>query len=99
MAIHGGVRRGDHVIATAADHNASLRPLRWLQSHGTIDLTLLPCDAVGRVDPAVAAEYSDIFHTPENLYTIDDLGGWTTIDDELFGENGAITVIYEESTR
>ena len=51
------------------------------------------------VDPAIAAEYSDIFHTPENLYTIDDLGGWTTIDDELFGENGAITVIYEESTR
>jgi selenocysteine lyase/cysteine desulfurase len=55
MAIHGVVRRGDHVIATAADHNASLRPLRWLQSHGMIDLTLLPCDAVGRVDPAAVA--------------------------------------------
>jgi selenocysteine lyase/cysteine desulfurase len=54
-AIHGVVRRGDHVIATAADHNASLRPLRWLQAHGTIDLTLLPCDAVGRVDPAAVA--------------------------------------------
>lgn len=55
MAIHGVVRRGDHVIATAADHNASLRPLRWLQSRGTIDLTILPCDAVGRVDPAAVA--------------------------------------------
>jgi cysteine desulfurase/selenocysteine lyase len=52
MAIHGVVRPGDHVIATAADHNASLRPLHWLQARGTIDLTLLPCDAVGRVDPA-----------------------------------------------
>jgi len=54
-AIHGVVRRGDHVIATAADHNASLRPLHWLQARGTIDLTLLPCDAGGRVDPAAVA--------------------------------------------
>ena len=55
MAIHGLLRAGDHVIATAADHNATLRPLHWLQSRGTIAVTVLPCDGAGRVDPAAIA--------------------------------------------
>ena len=55
MAIHGLVRSGDHVIATAADHNATLRPLHWLASRGAIDLTIVPCDGRGRVDPAAIA--------------------------------------------
>jgi cysteine desulfurase / selenocysteine lyase len=58
MAIHGLVKPGDHVIATAADHNATLRPLRWLESSGTIAVTIVPCDARGRVDPdAIAAAW------------------------------------------
>ena len=52
MAIHGLVKPGDHVIATAADHNATLRPLRWLERAGAISLEILPCDGLGRVDPA-----------------------------------------------
>jgi len=55
MALHGLVRPGDHVIATAADHNAALRPLHWLASRGMIDLTIVPCDGLGRVDPAAIA--------------------------------------------
>jgi selenocysteine lyase/cysteine desulfurase len=55
MAIHGLVRPGDHVIATAADHNATLRPLHALRSRGIIDLTIVPCDVRGRVDPAEVA--------------------------------------------
>ena len=55
MAIHGLARPGDHVIATAADHNATLRPLRWLERHGGVPLTIAPCDACGRVDPAAIA--------------------------------------------
>ena len=54
-AIHGLVRPGDHVIATAADHNATLRPLHWLASRGVLDLAVVPCDGVGRVDPADVA--------------------------------------------
>jgi len=56
VAIHGILRGGDHAIATAADHNATLRPLRWLESHGVIDLTIVPCDATGRVAPATIAD-------------------------------------------
>ena len=52
MAIHGLVRPGEHVIASAADHNATLRPLYWLAERGQIELSIVPCDAVGRVDPA-----------------------------------------------
>ncbi len=52
MAIHGLARPGDHVIATAADHNATLRPLHALARRNVIDLTIVPCDGTGRVDPA-----------------------------------------------
>ena len=55
MAIHGLVKPGDHVIATAADHNATLRPLRWLEQSGAISLAILPCDRLGRIDPADVA--------------------------------------------
>ncbi len=57
-AIHGLVRTGDHVIATAADHNATLRPLHWLATRGIIDWTIVPCDGTGLVDPgAIAAAW------------------------------------------
>lgn len=52
MAIHGFTRPGDHVIGTAADHNATLRPLHDLARRQVIDLTIVPCDGTGRVDPA-----------------------------------------------
>ena len=55
MAIHGLVKPGDHVIATAADHNATLRPLRWLEQSGAISLAILPCDNLGRTNPADVA--------------------------------------------
>ncbi len=51
QAIHGVLKCGDHVIATAADHNATLRPLRYLERKGQIHLTIVPCDTRGWVDP------------------------------------------------
>ena len=51
QAIHGVLKCGDHVIATAADHNATLRPLRHLEKKGQIHLTIVPCDTRGWVDP------------------------------------------------
>jgi len=51
------------------------------------------------VDPAVAADFAADFPTPQKLWTIDDLGGWKTVDPALFDkENGAITVIYKKAT-
>jgi len=47
----------------------------------------------------VAAEFVSDFPAPQKLWTIADLGGWTTVDSALFDkENGAITVIYKKAT-
>jgi sulfate transport system substrate-binding protein len=51
------------------------------------------------VDPAVAADFATDFPAPQKLWTIDDLGGWDTVDPALFDkENGAITTIYKKAT-
>jgi cysteine desulfurase/selenocysteine lyase len=49
-AIHGVVRTGDHVVTCAAEHNSVLRPLRHLELHHQIRLTVIPVDDSGRAD-------------------------------------------------
>ncbi|MFD3747193.1 sulfate ABC transporter substrate-binding protein [Nocardia sp. NPDC058633] len=52
------------------------------------------------VDPKVAAEFAQDFPTPEKLWTIDDLGGWKTVDRELFAQDtGKVAVIYDQATK
>ena len=51
------------------------------------------------VDPAVAAEFVTDFPVPQKLWTIADMGGWSTVDPALFDkENGSITKIYKKAT-
>jgi sulfate transport system substrate-binding protein len=51
------------------------------------------------VDPAVEAKFRDQYPVPVKLWTIDDLGGWGTVDSELFDRNtGSITKIYLQAT-
>jgi sulfate/thiosulfate transport system substrate-binding protein len=51
------------------------------------------------VDPAVTADFAADFPTPEKLWTIADLGGWSEVDPALFDkENGSITKIYKQAT-
>ncbi len=60
LAIHGVLRSAMqsfpnqtrfHVITTAIEHNAVLRTLHCYASNNLIDLTIIPCDAQGLVDP------------------------------------------------
>ncbi|MBM4485273.1 sulfate ABC transporter substrate-binding protein [Prescottella sp. D32] len=52
------------------------------------------------VDPAVAQEFAADFPQPQKLWTIADLGGWKTVDAELFKQGtGSIAVIYENATK
>jgi sulfate/thiosulfate transport system substrate-binding protein len=51
------------------------------------------------VDPAVAADFRDQFPAPAKLWTIAQLGGWATVDPQLFDKNtGSITKIYTKAT-
>ncbi|OBK99837.1 sulfate ABC transporter substrate-binding protein [Mycobacterium sp. 1245499.0] len=51
------------------------------------------------VDPAVAARFRNDYPVPVKLWTIDDLGGWTAADSQLFDKNtGSITTIYKQAT-
>jgi sulfate transport system substrate-binding protein len=46
---------------------------------------------VGTVDGA--NDPSNPFPTPQDLTTIDDLGGWSVVNDKFFGDNGIVTKI------
>jgi sulfate transport system substrate-binding protein len=51
------------------------------------------------VDPAVAADVRSQFPMPAKLWTIADLGGWDTVDAQLFDKkSGSITKIYTQAT-
>jgi sulfate/thiosulfate-binding protein len=51
------------------------------------------------VDESVAQQFASDFPEPEKLYTIDDLGGWGKVNDELFEpETGSVAKIYDEAT-
>jgi sulfate/thiosulfate transport system substrate-binding protein len=51
------------------------------------------------VDPGVAADFASDFPAPQKLWTIADLGGWDTVDPQLFDkDNGSITKIYKQAT-
>jgi cysteine desulfurase family protein len=51
LALHGLLRPGDHVISSVAEHNSVLRPLRYLEQHREVQVTLVSCDGQGFVDP------------------------------------------------
>jgi sulfate/thiosulfate-binding protein len=51
------------------------------------------------IDPAVATNFRDQYPVPVKLWTIDDLGGWSTVDPQLFDKNtGSITKVYMQAT-
>ena len=50
IATLGLLKPGDHVIVSPSEHNALMRPLRYLEDLG-IGISLLPCHASGVIDP------------------------------------------------
>ncbi|HBR09654.1 TPA: cysteine desulfurase [Candidatus Acetothermia bacterium] len=50
LALHGLLRPGDHVITSSMEHNAVMRPLRYLERCG-VDLTVLRCSKQGELNP------------------------------------------------
>lgn len=52
LAIKGSVKTGDHVVASALEHNSVLRVLNTLKERGAIDLTIVEPMPDGKIDPA-----------------------------------------------
>lgn len=52
LALHGLLEARDHVVTTVVEHNSVLRPLRQLQDNRGIEVTYVPADSAGLVDPA-----------------------------------------------
>lgn len=55
MAIFGLLQPGDHVVATTAEHNSVLRPLKYLEANQGLRVTFVECDQVGLVSAAAIA--------------------------------------------
>ncbi|MCK9304847.1 MAG: aminotransferase class V-fold PLP-dependent enzyme [Bacteroidales bacterium] len=51
LIINGLVEKGTHVVTTNLEHNSVLRPLYVHNQQGTIDVTYIPFDDAGFVDP------------------------------------------------
>jgi cysteine desulfurase family protein len=52
MAILGWLQPGDHVITSSVEHNSVMRPLRFLEEQGRIEVTVVPCAPdTGILDP------------------------------------------------
>jgi cysteine desulfurase/selenocysteine lyase len=51
MILQGLAEKGDHVITTMLEHNSVLRPLYHLEMDKIIDVTHIPFDGHGYIDP------------------------------------------------
>ncbi|MHC1708127.1 MAG: aminotransferase class V-fold PLP-dependent enzyme [Bacteroidales bacterium] len=51
LILQGMAEKGDHVITTMLEHNSVLRPLYHMQQDNLIDVTHIPFDKHGYIDP------------------------------------------------
>ena len=51
LVLRGLLRPGDHVVTSSMEHNAMMRPLRWLEGRG-VELTVVQCSPQGALLPA-----------------------------------------------
>lgn len=51
MIIQGVLKKGDHVVTTNVEHNSVLRPLHHMKHDGVIEVTYVPMDDRGIIDP------------------------------------------------
>jgi len=52
IAFHGLLKKGDRVVTTSMEHNSVMRPLKYFEEKGIIELAVVKCDETGRLDLA-----------------------------------------------
>jgi len=50
-ALYGCLKPGDHVITTAMEHNAVIRPLKTMERDAGIEISIIPCNKSGEINP------------------------------------------------
>jgi cysteine desulfurase len=60
LALRGALdrhsRRGRHLVITAIEHDAVLKTAEWLAESGRAEVSVVPCDSRGIVDPILVAD-------------------------------------------
>lgn len=56
MALKGVLRPGDHAITSSIEHNAVWRPLKALERKHGVEVTVIPCEPDGRLNPRFISE-------------------------------------------
>jgi len=52
LALFGLLAEGDHVVTTSMEHNAVVRPLRYLERTRNVTVTFVTCSPTSELDPA-----------------------------------------------
>jgi cysteine desulfurase family protein len=50
-AIKGLLKKGDHVIISSMEHNSVVRPIKYLEDNGLVEVSVAQCDQMGVLDP------------------------------------------------
>jgi cysteine desulfurase / selenocysteine lyase len=50
IALKGILKKGDHVIITSMEHNSVIRPWRYSENRGLIEISILNCDVKGKIN-------------------------------------------------
>ncbi len=51
LALKGTLKKGEHIITSSLEHNAVMRPLSKLQNEREIEISIIPCDIYGHLNP------------------------------------------------
>jgi selenocysteine lyase/cysteine desulfurase len=81
LIIRGTIQANAHVITTAAEHNAVLRPLNWLKNQKGIELSILPVSEVGWLDPQLL---KDAIKPETKAFIISHVSNVTGVIQDLF---------------
>lgn len=49
LALKGYLKKGDHVIITSLEHNSVLRPLKYMELEGLIEVSIVYADKFGYI--------------------------------------------------
>jgi len=64
IAIKGILKKGDHVIISHMEHNSVIRPLRYLEKEGIIEITIIDCN---KKEPLNIEQFKNSFKSNTKL--------------------------------